>query len=208
LLLVPQAAPRLVQAALLLGDGRLARTVAGCVAGIAARSRIALWSGIERHIAGLLERDPAALTESVASLRTTAAKPALADALLDLARLPRTPVAVARDAAAESAALYGRIGATGDQERAHRWADDRRSARRRQSSRSGQRGFEALTSREVRVAELLAEGATKQQAAAQLYLSFHTVDSHVRAVYAKLGIRSRVQLVKLWDAGERSPRAA
>jgi DNA-binding CsgD family transcriptional regulator len=207
LVVVPHQAVRLVRAALLLGDLRSARTVAGHAATVAARTPIALWLGVERHASGLIERDPAALREAVARLRTTGARPALADALLDLARLPRVPVAEARAAAAESAALFGRLGATGDQECAQRWQAGLGTAGRRRRSTAPSHGFAALTTREVRVAELVAAGATKQQAAARLFVSFHTVDTHLRAVYAKLGIRTRVQLARLWDAWESHPRA-
>jgi DNA-binding NarL/FixJ family response regulator len=84
-------------------------------------------------------------------------------------------------------------------------AADRDAAERPSTAPS--HGFAALTTREVRVAELVAAGATKQQAAARLFVSFHTVDTHLRAVYAKLGIRTRVQLARLWDTWESHPRA-
>jgi DNA-binding NarL/FixJ family response regulator len=113
------------------------------------------------------------------------------------------PAGEARDAAAHSAALSGRIGATGDQERALRCARDLNARHRRPGPRPAH-GLDALTSREVRVAELLAAGATKQQVAFRLFLSFHTVDSHLRAIYAKLGVHSRLQLGRLWDARQRS----
>jgi DNA-binding CsgD family transcriptional regulator/tetratricopeptide (TPR) repeat protein len=208
LVLVPHLAARLVRAALLLGDLRSARLVAGYTATVAARTGIALWAGAEQHACGLIERDPARLREAVARLRTTGARPALADALHDLARLPQTPTAEARAAVEECAALFGRIGAIGDQERAQQWCTEiGATGRRRRSTAVGQ-GFAALTRREVRVAELLAAGATKQQAAARLYVSFHTVDAHLRSVYAKLGIRSRVQLARIWDARHDHTRAA
>jgi DNA-binding CsgD family transcriptional regulator len=47
---------------------------------------------------------------------------------------------------------------------------------------------------ERRVAELVAEGSTNREAAAALVISMHTVDSHLRHVFGKLGISSRVQL--------------
>jgi DNA-binding CsgD family transcriptional regulator len=64
-------------------------------------------------------------------------------------------------------------------------------------------GDGALTPAEARVADLLAGGATKQQAAARLFVSFHTVDTHLRSIYAKLGIRSRIELARIWDARPR-----
>ncbi|MFF3982911.1 helix-turn-helix transcriptional regulator [Streptomyces sp. NPDC001828] len=58
-------------------------------------------------------------------------------------------------------------------------------------------GWAALTRAELRVANLVAEGLTNRAAAAQLSVSPHTVDSHLRNIFAKLGISSRVALVRL-----------
>ncbi|KAB1902606.1 helix-turn-helix transcriptional regulator [Micromonospora sp. AMSO31t] len=200
LLLVAQHGPRLVRALLLLGDGNRARAVADRLAAVAERTPVPLWQGLAGHAGALVRRDPSALRAAVRSLRATGAGPALADALLDLARSPRVRLAEARPAAQEAAARYGRLGAAGDQERAERW--DRRLAatRRRPAPGPPGHGLAALTAREAGIAELLAAGATKQQVAGRLYLSFHTVDTHLRAIYAKLGIRNRVQLARLWDA--------
>jgi len=48
-----------------------------------------------------------------------------------------------------------------------------------------------------RIAELVTEGATNREVAAVLVISTHTVDSHLRHVFAKLGISSRVQLAAI-----------
>ena len=53
-----------------------------------------------------------------------------------------------------------------------------------------------LTPGERRVAELAATGLSNKQVAEQLYLSVTTVNSHLRGVYAKLGITSRAQLAR------------
>ena len=53
-----------------------------------------------------------------------------------------------------------------------------------------------LTPGEQRVAELVASGLSNKQVAEQLYISATTVDTHMRKVYAKLGIRSRTQLAR------------
>ncbi len=50
---------------------------------------------------------------------------------------------------------------------------------------------EALTEREIEVFRLLANGLTKPQIAERLTLSFHTVNAHVRSIYAKIGVSSR-----------------
>jgi DNA-binding CsgD family transcriptional regulator/GAF domain-containing protein len=54
-----------------------------------------------------------------------------------------------------------------------------------------------LTDREREVAELVGTGLTDRQIAQRLYLSRHTVSQHVKAVYRKLGITSRVELTRL-----------
>ncbi|GAA3765664.1 hypothetical protein GCM10022225_59920 [Plantactinospora mayteni] len=202
LLLVPQQAPALTRAALLLGDPHRAHQLADHLVRIAQRVDSGLWWGVAQHVAGLVQRDPGLLHGAVAQLRTTSARPVLADALHDLAGTPGTGPAEARRAAEEAAALYGRLGATGDQERAVRCGRALvASDRRHRGARRGA-GCDALTAAETRVAELLAGGATKQQAAASLFVSFHTVDAQLRAVYAKLGVRNRLELARLWSARE------
>ena len=44
---------------------------------------------------------------------------------------------------------------------------------------------------------LVAIGATNREVAERLYLSPYTVNSHLRHVFVKLGIRSRVELAHL-----------
>jgi DNA-binding NarL/FixJ family response regulator len=50
---------------------------------------------------------------------------------------------------------------------------------------------------ERRVAELICDGHTNRSAAAELHLSPSTINTHLRAVFTKLGVHSRVQLAKL-----------
>jgi DNA-binding CsgD family transcriptional regulator len=51
-----------------------------------------------------------------------------------------------------------------------------------------------LTSQEAQIAALAADGMTNPKIGAELFLSPHTVEWHLRKVYAKLGISSRRQL--------------
>ena len=54
-----------------------------------------------------------------------------------------------------------------------------------------------LTGREREIAELVAAGRTNREVAAQLVLSERTIEAHLRNVYAKLGVRSRVELARV-----------
>jgi DNA-binding CsgD family transcriptional regulator len=54
--------------------------------------------------------------------------------------------------------------------------------------------LDELTAQELRVASMLAGGATTREAGAALYLSPKTVEYHLRHVYLKLGINSRAAL--------------
>ncbi|MCW2994561.1 MAG: LuxR family transcriptional regulator, partial [Conexibacter sp.] len=55
-----------------------------------------------------------------------------------------------------------------------------------------------LTEAEVVVAELIARGCTNREAAQRLFLSQHTVSTHLRHTFEKLGIHSRVELAMLF----------
>ncbi|HWH94735.1 MAG TPA: helix-turn-helix transcriptional regulator, partial [Baekduia sp.] len=53
-----------------------------------------------------------------------------------------------------------------------------------------------LTAREREIAELVATGRTNREIAEQLVLSARTVEAHLRNIYCKLGVRSRVELTR------------
>ena len=54
----------------------------------------------------------------------------------------------------------------------------------------------ALTAREREIAELVAAGRTNREVADQLVLSPRTIEAHLRNIYSKLGVRSRVELTR------------
>jgi DNA-binding CsgD family transcriptional regulator len=55
----------------------------------------------------------------------------------------------------------------------------------------------ALTRREVEIAEMVAEGLSDRAIAERLYISPRTVDTHLRNIYRKCNIGSRLQLLRL-----------
>ncbi|GHH39940.1 LuxR C-terminal-related transcriptional regulator [Lentzea cavernae] len=58
-------------------------------------------------------------------------------------------------------------------------------------------GWESLTTTEAKVAALVAHGLTNRQVATELFVSPHTVGFHLRQIYRKLDIRSRVDLARI-----------
>ena len=58
-------------------------------------------------------------------------------------------------------------------------------------------GWDSLTDTERRIADLVAEGLSNRQVATQVFLSTHTVAFHLRHVFWKLAVTSRVQLARI-----------
>ena len=54
----------------------------------------------------------------------------------------------------------------------------------------------SLTAREQEIADLIAAGRTNREVAEQLVLSTRTIEAHLRNIYGKLGVRSRVELTR------------
>lgn len=59
-----------------------------------------------------------------------------------------------------------------------------------------------LTAQQLMVARMAADGATNREIAVRLALSPRTIDHHLRGVFARLGIRSRIELVRLLAEGD------
>jgi DNA-binding CsgD family transcriptional regulator len=58
-------------------------------------------------------------------------------------------------------------------------------------------GWDSLTDAELKVVNLIAQGATNRSVAPQLHVTPHTVKAHLHHAFAKLGINSREQLTQL-----------
>ena len=62
------------------------------------------------------------------------------------------------------------------------------------ADRADSESWDSLTEAERRIARLVASGLTNKLIAEQLSLSPHTVDAHLKHIFTKLGIHSRVEL--------------
>jgi DNA-binding CsgD family transcriptional regulator len=182
------------------GRAEAAREVTGRLAGLAAA---------QQHPWGLATADRSAAVVALAGgydetaaaqlAGAAAAYQALglgfdaARALLVLGRVQRRAKkrAAARNCLEQAQSLFEQLGCPG-------WAQAAAAELERISGRRAAPGG-GLTPGEQKVAELVAAGLSNKQVAEQLYLSVATVHSHLRGVYAKLGVTSRAQLA--WRLG-------
>jgi DNA-binding CsgD family transcriptional regulator len=153
------------------------------------------------HARGLLDGSADALEEAVTAGHTVPW--ARASATEDLALLSgagETAESRRRAVAALDSALaaYEAMGATRDVARVRRRLR-RMGVRRRHWSHTERpvSGWGSLTDTERAVSELVAQGLTNRQVADQLFMSAHTVAFHLRHVFRKLDIGSRVELARL-----------
>jgi DNA-binding CsgD family transcriptional regulator len=156
-----------------------------------------LHPGVRAHCQGLASQDPALLAQAACSYQAARQKPQLAEAAEDLALLlaQRGEQAAARPHMTQAIHLYQDLGATWDlyraraQFRAHGLRTDPDKTRRPTT------GWHSLTRTEARIARLVAQGQSNPQIARGLYLSRRTVETHVSHILAKLGVRSRLDIV-------------
>ncbi|WP_035856479.1 ATP-binding protein [Cryptosporangium arvum] len=182
----PGTAATLVRIALAADDPGRARTAADATRELARRHpELPAPAGAAAHADGLRRRDLTALRAAIEHFRRTPRRLALAAALEDAAALADEPH-VARGWRREALTLAVACGA--------------QRARRRLEQLLGvasESGLGRLSPAERRVALLVADGLTNHQVAQQLHLSRHTVDSHLRKIFAKWDIQSRVALAMM-----------
>jgi DNA-binding CsgD family transcriptional regulator len=147
------------------------------------------------------ELDAAAVSARAAAVAhgSSSLRVELALSLLTLGRIERRRKArsQSRTALAQARELAAQIG--------HRplLAEIDRELPRVAAARSGTE----LTATERRVAELIAGGATNRDAAAALFVSVRTVETHVASIYRKLGVRTRAELGRRLLPGGQGPAA-
>ena len=160
---------------------------------------ISLFTGVARYARGILERDAQALL-AAADVLHSSSRPlfyaaAAEDAGGELARADRGDEAVDQLNAAFD--TYMEHEALADARRVGRELRRLGVQRRIVSHPRAKTGWDSLTDSELKVVNLIAQGVTNRSVATQLHLSPHTVKTHIRNAFAKLGINSRSQLTRL-----------
>ncbi|MBV9350447.1 MAG: AAA family ATPase [Mycobacterium sp.] len=162
------------------------------------RPAIPVFTGVAGYARGILERDAQALVAAADLLRSLS-RPILyaiaaEDAGSELARNGRSDEAVDQLNAAFD--TYMQHEAVGAARRVGRKLRRLGVERRIVSQPRAKTGWDSLTDSELKVVSLIAEGVTNRAVAAQLHLSPHTVKTHIRNAFAKLGINSRAELTR------------
>jgi DNA-binding NarL/FixJ family response regulator len=81
----------------------------------------------------------------------------------------------------------------------------RRAQRRPRSGETGRAGIGSLTERELEVARLVVDRRTNGQIAAELFLSPKTVEAHLRNIFNKMGVGTRVALARAVERADEPP---
>jgi DNA-binding CsgD family transcriptional regulator len=163
------------------------------------RPGVPLFCIIAQQTRGILERDTQALVACAESLRSSS-RPLLyasaaEDAAAELSRAQRNAEALDQLNAAFD--TYIECEAIADARRVGRALRRLGVERRIVAHARAKTGWDSLTDSELKVINLIAQGATNRSVATQLHLSPHTVKTHVHNAFAKLGITSRAQLAQL-----------
>jgi DNA-binding NarL/FixJ family response regulator len=65
-------------------------------------------------------------------------------------------------------------------------------------------GLESLTERELQLARLVTDRKTNPEIASELFLSQKTVETHLRNIFRKVGVSSRVELARAVESADRA----
>jgi DNA-binding CsgD family transcriptional regulator len=163
------------------------------------RPAIPLFAGVAGYARGILERDAQVLLAAVDVLQSSS-RPLLyaaaaEDAGAELARADRGDEALDQLNAAFD--TYVHHEALADARRVGRELRRLGVERRIVSQPRAKTGWDSLTDAELKVVNLIAQGATNRSVAEQLHVTPHTVKAHLHNAFAKLGINSREQLTQL-----------
>jgi DNA-binding CsgD family transcriptional regulator len=162
-------------------------------------------AAVAAQVSGLVEDRVEDLVRSVALFEESPRRLALGSALEDYGRcLTRTDRDGGVATLGRALELYVALGAEWDARRVRGRLADLGVRRRIAATRGHGSGVASLTDAEAQVARLVSDGITNREIADRLFLSPHTVNSHLRHIFAKLAINSRAELARMvaeQDAG-------
>jgi DNA-binding CsgD family transcriptional regulator len=196
LLADPMAGARLTRLAMKVGDTQ------GALSALTATERLAaLNPGVATIVAsaalarGMVHGDAAALQEGVTLLRSSD-RPIVRAWACETASVHLTPPwnPLRRSLLEEARAEYEQVGATGSVARVCHELVSVPAPRAPEGTTIQEADWESLTSAELRIVKEVSQGLTNRQVARCLSVSQNTVESHLKHIYPKLGIHSRVQL--------------
>ena len=151
------------------------------------------------HARGLLDRSRSDLADAVVLYESGPRPLAYAAALEDLgvAALDEGDSDEAVEVFGRTLELYAQAGAAWDAGRVRGRLRALGVRRRLTGAQRPRKGWGAMTESELAVARLVAQGLTNREVAERLFVSQHTVSGHLRHVFAKLDVNSRVELTRL-----------
>ncbi len=207
----------LTRCLLAAGRGDEAARSAACVESFAATVGLGIPNAMAHRAAAAVALDAGdhatAAEHALASAAAAAGSGALVEAALSRMLAARA-LAEGGDAAAavaeleRAAAAFEACGAVARRDAAER--ELRRLGHRRPTRRTRKgtgtgdgAGIAALTQREREVARLIVDRRTNPQIAAALFLSPKTVETHVRNLFHKLGVSSRVDVARVVERADR-----
>jgi DNA-binding CsgD family transcriptional regulator len=192
-----KAAVLLVRGALARGDRAKAAQLAESTQRLAHARPADTAVGIGAlHARGLVDRDPELLDEVAARYQMSLARAgAIEDAGLAWAGRGRHDDAATRLRQAYDLYEHLRDRPGMDRVRAELRAAGVRLHHWRRVARPAY-GWDSLTDTERRIADLVSSGLSNRQVASQVFLSTHTVAFHLRHIFWKLGVTSRVELAR------------
>jgi DNA-binding CsgD family transcriptional regulator len=192
--------PQLVRIATAVGDQELAERVIGqAERRLDLNPGVTTFAAVVAHARGIWYRSITELQTAV-DLFSAGPRPlAYASALEDLAgQLVRGGQRDDGVAAFDQAlSITSRVGADWDTGRLRGRLRQLGIRRRTTSAERPRTGWASLTDAELAVARLATEGNTNRQIAEKLFISPHTVNTHLRHIFEKLGINSRVTLTRV-----------
>lgn len=203
----PDRLPRVVGVALRAGDHGQAEAAANASTELARRTPEPALEAAAAHARGLVDHDPSqlrrALDLSVADKRPLPHGRICEDLGLILLRTGSGAEAITHLEAAYSA--FAGHSSHRDARRVRARLRTLGIRKRQAAVARPDRGWESLTKAELAVVQIVAEGRTNREAAAALFLSPDTINTHLRHAFTKLGIRSRVELARLALRQEQHP---